>query len=164
MFDLSIIRTMPNTPLQVSAGATAISVCDKDDHDSKLNYEVTKAIFKTLGIIEVVADEKLFHSFVALSGSGPAYIYILIEALADAGVKQGLSRETASKFAAQTVYGASKMVIETGIHPAQLKDNVASPGGTTIYALHELEKGGLRNTVINAVEAAAKRSIEMSKK
>lgn len=155
---------MPNTPLQVSAGATAISILDSDRHEAIVNYEVTKAIFKTLGIIEIVSDEKLFHAFVALSGSGPAYIYLFVEALADAGVKQGLSRETASRFAAQTVFGASKMIIDTGIHPAQLKDNVASPGGTTIHAIHELEKGGLRNTVINAVEAAAKRSIEMSKK
>jgi pyrroline-5-carboxylate reductase len=99
-----------------------------------------------------------------LSGSGPAYIYIIIEALSDAGVKQGLPRDLATKFAAQTVFGASKTILETGIHTGQAKDQVTSAGGTTIHAVHELEKGKIRDTLINAVEAATKRSIEMSKK
>jgi pyrroline-5-carboxylate reductase len=114
-------------------------------------------------VVEVIEESK-FHAITGLSGSGPAYIYIMIEALSDAGVKQGLPRDLATKFAAQTVYGASKTILETGLHPGQAKDQVTSAGGTTIYGVHELEKGRIRDTLINAVEAATKRSMELSKK
>jgi pyrroline-5-carboxylate reductase len=162
--DISIIRTMPNVALQVSAGVTAMSNIDRDDDKTFINFHITKTIFAALGVVEVINDEKLFHSIVGLSGSGPAYIFILIEAMSDAGVKQGLTRDMATKFATQTVYGASKMLLETGLHPGKAKDQVASAAGTTIHGIHELEKGAFRNTIINAIEAGAKRSIEMSQK
>ncbi|CRK94620.1 CLUMA_CG008120, isoform A [Clunio marinus] len=159
---LNFIRAMPNTPLMVCAGATALTADDVRSESSLRNFEVIKSIFKTLGIVEIV-DENKFHAITGLSGSGPAYIYIMIEALSDAGVKQGLPRDLATKFAAQTVFGASKTLLETGLHPGQAKDQVTSAGGTTIYGLHELEKGRIRDSLINAVEAATKRSEEMSK-
>lgn len=161
--DVSFIRAMPNTPLMVCAGATAITQDDVKSKESQLNFNVIKLIFGTLGVVEVV-DESMFHAITGVSGSGPAYIYIMIEALSDAGVKQGLPRDLATKFAAQTVYGASKTLLETGLHPGQAKDQVTSAGGTTIYAIHELEKGRLRDTIINAVEAATNRSMELAKK
>lgn len=160
--NINYIRAMPNTPLMVCAGATAITPVGKPLGDSYMNFEVIKIIFGSLGVVEVVEESK-FHAITGLSGSGPAYIYIMIEALSDAGVKQGLPRDLATKFAAQTVYGASKTLLETGIHPGQAKDQVTSAGGTTIYAVHELEKGRIRDTLINAVEAATKRSMELSK-
>lgn len=161
--DVSFIRAMPNTPLMVCAGATAITQDDVKTKDSKLNFNVIKMIFGSLGIVEVVEESK-FHAITGLSGSGPAYIYVMIEALSDAGVKQGLPRDLATKFAAQTVYGASKTLLETGLHPGQAKDQVTSAGGTTIYGVHELEKGRIRDTFMNAVEAATRRSSELAKK
>lgn len=154
---------MPNVALQVGSGCTAMSNIDKDDDYTFINFHITKTIFASLGVVEVLNDEKLFHAVVGLSGSGPAYIFILIEALSDAGVKQGLTRDIATKFATQTVYGASKMLLEIGMHPGKAKDQVTSSGGTTIYGIHELEKGSFRSTIINAVEAGANRSIDMSK-
>lgn len=161
--DFNFIRAMPNTPLMVCAGATALTQDEAKTKDSQLNFKVIQEIFKNLGIVEVVEESK-FHAITGLSGSGPAYIYIMIEALSDAGVKQGLPRDLATKFAAQTVYGASKTILETGLHPGQAKDQVTSAGGTTIYGVHELEKGRIRDTLINAVEAATNRSFELSKK
>lgn len=161
--EVNFIRAMPNTPLQVCAGATAITQDDENTESSQLNFSVVKSIFGTLGVVEVI-DEAKFHAVTGLSGSGPAYVYIMIEALSDAGVKQGLPRDLATKFAAQTVYGAAKTILETGIHTGQAKDQVTSAGGTTIYGVHELEKGGIRDTLINAVEAASKRSMELAKK
>jgi len=107
-------------------------------------------------------DEKLLDAVTGLAGSGPAYIFILIEALADGGVKQGLDRQVALNMAIQTVYGAAKMMKELNTHPAILRDSVASPGGTTIYAIHELERNGFRDAAIKAVEAATYRSRELS--
>lgn len=159
---ISVIRAMPNTPLLVCAGATAITKLDKDLPSSKLNYNVIEKIFATLGLVETVEESK-FHAVTGLSGSGPAYVYIMIESLSDAGVKQGLPRDLATKFAAQTLFGASKTILDTGILPAQAKEQVTSAGGTTIHGIHELEKGRIRDTLMNAVEAATKRSIEMSK-
>jgi pyrroline-5-carboxylate reductase len=109
----------------------------------------------------VELEEKHIDAVTGLSGSGPAYVFIIIEALADGGVKMGLPRDIALKLAAQTVLGSAKMVIETGMHPGELKDMVASPGGTTITALHEIEKGKLRATLISAVEAATLKSKSM---
>lgn len=160
--NINFVRAMPNTPLNVCAGATALTPRESDSIESKNNFAVVRNIFEKSGIVEIVGESK-FHAITGLSGSGPAYIYIIIEALSDAGVKQGLPRDLALKFAAQTVYGASKNLIETGIHPGQAKDQVTSAGGTTIYGVHELEKGRLRDTLINAVEAATKRSQELDK-
>jgi pyrroline-5-carboxylate reductase len=156
------VRAMPNTALQAQAGCTAITKLDGISNDIiDLNYKVVKAIFGSIGTVDVI-DEDKFHAITAVSGSGVAYVYIMIEAMSDAGVKQGLPRDIATKFAAQTFLGASKTVLESGFHCGQLKDQVTSAGGTTIHAIHELERGGIRNTLFNAVEAATKRSKEMS--
>jgi len=152
--DVGIIRIMTNTPLMVGMGASAIA------HNNKINaesIEFVKKIFNSGGIV-VELDEEHIDAVTGLSGSGPAYIFVIIEALADGGVKMGLSRKIALKLAAQTALGAAKLILETGRHPGELKDMVASPGGTTITALHELEKAGLRATLIRAVEVATERS------
>jgi pyrroline-5-carboxylate reductase len=124
--------------------------------------EVTcvRRIFESVGKV-VPVEERLMDAVTGLSGSGPAYIFLAIEAMADGGVKMGLPRDVASLLAAQTVLGAARMVLETGQHPARLKDQVASPGGTTIAGLHRLEQGGLRAVLIDAVEAATKRAQEL---
>lgn len=160
---LNYIRAMPNTPLMVCAGATAVTRDEDRTSYSESNFAVIKLIFEQLGVVEIVDESKL-HAITGLSGSGPAYVCIMIEALSDAGVKQGLTRDIATKFAAQTVYGAAKTILDTGLHPGQAKDQVTSAGGTTIHGIHELEKGKIRDTLMNAVQAATKRSIEMAKK
>ena len=147
----------------VCAGCTAITENYNSNQETTLNYSMIKIIFETLGVVETV-EEKKFHAITGLSGSGPAYVYIIIEALSDAGVKQGLPRDLATKFAAQTVFGAAKTILETGIHTGQAKDQVTSPGGTTIYGVHELEKGKIRDTLINAVGAATRRCSELANK
>lgn len=152
-----VVRVMPNTPALVEAGATAIAggrYATADD------LTVAEHIFRAVGIT-VVLDEEQLDAVTGLSGSGPAYIFLIIEALSDAGVKMGLSRYNAMALAAQTVLGSAKLLIETGEHPGQLKDMVTSPGGTAIAGLHTLEAGGLRTTLINAVEAATRRSREL---
>ncbi len=147
--DTRILRVMPNTPLMVGCGATAFAYPSTLTDEE---YSYIKSLFGGLGeVVEV--EEKYFSAVTGVSGSGPAYAYIFIEALADAGVKHGLSRDTAKMLAAQTVIGAGKMVLETGKHPAQLKDEVCSPGGTTIEAVAVLENMGMRAAVINAVDA-----------
>ena len=151
---IGIIRVMPNTPALVGAGASAMAH-NESVNDDDLNY--VKKLLNSVGIV-VELDEKHIDAVTGLSGSGPAYIFIIIEALADGGVKMGLSRDIALKLAAQTVLGSAKMVLETGNHPGILKDMVTSPGGTTITALHEIEKGNLRATLISAVEAATLKS------
>ncbi len=152
-----IIRTMPNTPSLVGAGACALA---RGEHASDEDLAVATRIFQAVGITTVV-DENLLDAVTGLSGSGPAYIFLVIEALSDAGVKVGLPRYTAQKLAAQTVLGSAQLLIETGTHPGQLKDQVTSPGGTAIAGLHTLEAGGLRTTLINAVEAATRRAKEL---
>jgi pyrroline-5-carboxylate reductase len=164
MFD-SYMRAMPNTPLQVGAGCTAVTpVIGIKKYETEFNVQVVKEIFGYLGVAEVVEESKL-HAITALSGSGPAYAYLFIEALSDAALKQGLPRDLATKFAAQTLYGASKTLLENpSITPSELKNQVTSSGGTTIYGLHELERYGFRNATFMCIEAATNRSREMSKK
>jgi pyrroline-5-carboxylate reductase len=154
-----IIRAMPNTPCLVQAGAIAISR-GKDATDT--HVERALSIFGAVGkVIEV--PERLMDAVTGLSGSGPAYIYTAIESLSDAGVAAGLTRVQASMLAAQTVYGSAKMVVETGTHPAVLKEAVTSPGGTTIAGLVALERAGFRAAILDAVEAATDRSEQLSR-
>ncbi|MGE0468690.1 MAG: pyrroline-5-carboxylate reductase [Nitrospira sp.] len=152
-----IIRAMPNMPAMVGEGITALAIGPKMKEDA---IDCARQIFESVGRV-VLIDERLMDAVTGLSGSGPAYVFLMIEAMADGGVKMGLPRETASLLAAQTVLGAARMVLETGQHPAGLKDQVASPGGTTIAGLHRLEQGGLRAVVIDAIETATKRSQEL---
>ena len=154
---IPLVRAMPNTPAVIQEGVTAISAC----HGlSSEHLETAKKIFESVGQV-VVVDESLMDAVTGLSGSGPAYVYLAIEALIDGGVRVGLPRNVAHILAVQTVLGAAKMVRETGEHPAVLKDRVTSPGGTTIAGLQRLEEGGLRATLIEAVETAAQRSSEL---
>ena len=152
-----VVRTMPNTAAIALAGATAIA---PGAHATAHDLEVARALFEAVGRC-VVLDESLLDAVTGLSGSGPAYVMLMIEALADGGVKVGLGRDTALLLAAQTVYGAAKLQLETGEHPGRLKDMVTSPGGTAIAGLHTLEAGGLRRTLIDAVEVASMRSAEL---
>jgi len=149
-----IIRVMPNTPALVGASATAFAL-----GKSALGQDaaVAQELFSSVGDAYQL-KESLLDAVTGLSGSGPAYVYLVIEALSDGGVASGLPRDVATRLAAQTVLGGAKMVLETGQHPGALKDMVASPGGTTIEGLHELEKGKLRATLINAVRAATEKS------
>lgn len=155
-----IVRVMPNTPALVLAGASVL-YCNPNV-SAKESEEVRK-IFESVGLAFIVEDESLLDAVTGLSGSGPAFVSMFVEALSDGGVKMGLPRDMALKLAAQTVYGTAKMIIEDKTHPAELKDKVSSPGGTTIEGIHELESGGFRANVISAVEAAAYRSRELSK-
>lgn len=152
-----LVRVMPNTPALVQAGASAFSVGGKATRE---DAALTQQLFASVGVA-VETSENLLDAVTGLSGSGPAYAFQIIEALSDAGVRVGLPRSMATQLAAQTLLGAAKMVLETGDHPGVLKDAVTSPGGTTIAGLHELEKGGLRATLINAVVAATARSAEL---
>src|SRR5512146_1124778 len=154
---IRIVRTMPNTPALVGAGATALVA---GVHATQDDLHQARSLFDAVGKT-VVVDEPLLDAVTGLSGSGPAYIFLVIEALSDAGVKVGLPRATAQDLAAQTVLGSAKLLLETGEHPGRLKDQVTSPGGTAIAGLHTLEAGGLRTTLMNAVEAATKRSREL---
>ncbi|MGA7305923.1 MAG: pyrroline-5-carboxylate reductase [Rhodothermales bacterium] len=156
--DIAVVRAMPNTPALVDEGATAIAA---GRFANEVHLELAQKIFEAVGKVEVV-PEYLMDAVTGLSGSGPAYIYMVIEALTDGGVKQGLPRPTALRLAAQTVLGSAKLVIETGRHPAILRDEVTTPGGTAIAAVAELESHGLRTMLINAVATATKRSQELS--
>ncbi|MFL5321744.1 MAG: pyrroline-5-carboxylate reductase [Myxococcaceae bacterium] len=152
-----IIRAMPNTPALVGAGACAIAAGESATAE---DLQLATALFKAVGVC-VTTEENLLDAVTGLSGSGPAYIFLIIEALSDAGVKVGLPRYTALELAAQTVLGSAKLLIDTGTHPGSLKDAVTSPGGTAIAGLHTLEAGGLRTTLINAVESATRRAKEL---
>lgn len=149
-----IIRVMPNTPALVGASASAYALGDGARNE---DGELAKRLLSAVGVAFQV-KESLLDAVTGLSGSGPAYVYMVIEALSDGGVAAGLPRDVATQLAAQTVLGSAKMVLETGKHPGALKDMVTSPGGTTIEGLHELEKGGLRAALINAVRAATEKS------
>src|SRR5215470_185975 len=152
-----VVRTMPNTPALVDAGATAIAA---GGHATAADLADARRIFDAVGVT-VILDEYQLDAVTGLSGSGPAYIFLILEALADAGVKVGLSRRTSTLLAAQTVLGSAKLLLETNEHPGRLKDMVTSPGGTAITGLHTLEHGGVRTTLMDAVEAATKRSHEL---
>jgi pyrroline-5-carboxylate reductase len=156
--ELAVVRAMPNTPMLVDQGATAIAGgrYSTDEH-----MGVARRMFEAVGMVEVV-PEILMDAVTGLSGSGPAYVYMFIEALTDAGVKQGIPRPTALRLSAQTVFGAAKLALETGKHPAILRDEVTTPGGTAIAAVAELESHGLRTMLINAVATATARSRELS--
>ena len=149
-----VVRVMPNTPALVGAGASGFAA---GKNALPADGELAKKLMSAVGMA-VPVKESLLDAVTGLSGSGPAYVYQFIEALSDGGVAAGLPREVATRLAAQTVLGGAKMVLETGLHPGALKDQVTSPGGTTIEGLHELEKGGLRGTVMSAVRAATEKS------
>jgi len=153
-----VVRAMPNTPALVNEAATALCA---GAHAGEADLRAAEAIFKSVGKVEIV-PENLLDAVTGLSGSGPVYIYMVIEALTDGGVKMGIPRAAALRLAAQTVYGAAKLVLETGKHPAILKDEVTTPGGTAIAAIHELESKGLRTVLMDAVVTATKRSKELS--
>lgn len=153
-----ILRVMPNTPCLVGEGAAAIC---RGVHATEEHQALGRRIFGAVGLA-VDVEEKLLDAVTGLSGSGPAYIYVVIEALSDAGVRMGLGREAATRLAAQTVLGAAKMVLETGQHPGALKDQVTSPGGTTIAGLHQMERHGVRGALMDTVQAATERARELS--
>ncbi|MGA2250476.1 pyrroline-5-carboxylate reductase [Terracidiphilus sp.] len=156
--EIAVLRAMPNTPSALGAGATGLCAGRfvKPEH-----MELARRIFETVGRA-VIVDEKHMDAVTGLSASGPAYIYIIIEALAEAGVKVGLPRDIATQLAAQTVFGAGKMVLETGYHPALLKDAVTTPAGCTVDGILELEEGGLRVTLIKAVMRATERAKQLA--
>jgi pyrroline-5-carboxylate reductase len=149
-----VVRVMPNTPALVGASASAFAL---GQSALPADAELAQKLLSAVGVAFQV-KESLLDAVTGLSGSGPAYVYLFIEGLSDGGVAAGLPRDMATKLAAQTVLGSAKMVLETGLHPAALKDMVTSPGGTTIEGLHELEKGKLRGTVISAVRVATEKS------
>jgi pyrroline-5-carboxylate reductase len=156
--DLAVIRAMPNTPALLSAGATALC---SGRFVSAEQIALAQRIFSTVGRT-VVVDEKHMDAVTGLSGSGPAFLYIIIEALAEAGVNVGLPRDVATLLAAQTAYGSARMVLETGYHPALLKDAVTTPAGCAVDGILELEEGGLRVTLIKAVKRATQRARELA--
>jgi pyrroline-5-carboxylate reductase len=154
-----VVRAMPNTPATVQAGATAIA---PGRHAREDDMRIARELFEAVGKV-VTLDEHQLDAVTGLSGSGPAYVMLVIEALADGGVKMGLPRAAAHLLAVQTVLGSASLVLQSGEHPARLKDKVTSPGGTTIAGLHALERGGLRGVLIDAVEAATKRATELGR-
>lgn len=155
-----VVRAMPNTPALVGAGATALCA---NASASQAERATAAALFEAVGTTWVTPDESQLDAVTGLSGSGPAYVFLILEALGDAGVRMGLPRDAAYQLAFQTVYGAAKLALESGRHPAALKDQVTSPGGTTIAGLARLEAGGVRAAIYEAVTAATARSRELSR-
>ena len=152
-----VVRVMPNTPALVGEGACGYALGQAATTE---DGELVKRLLSAVGVAYEV-NESLIDAVTGLSGSGPAYGYMIIEALSDGGVAAGLPRDISTRLAAQTMLGAAKMVLETGKHPGELKDMVCSPGGTTIEGVHELEEGGVRSALINAVRAATERAVEL---
>lgn len=152
--DVRVVRTMPNVPALVGEGMTVLC---KTDNVSDKDFAAVTAIFNAIGKTAVL-DEHLFDAATATNGSGPAYVFVMIEAMADAAVLQGIPRDVAYTLVEQTILGSAKLALETGEHPGKLKDMVCSPGGTTIEAIYRLEANGLRATMIDAVDACAKKS------
>lgn len=157
---LKVVRTMPNTPMQVAEGCTIYS---PGRYVTLSDLEKVHLLLASLGIAQQV-PEKMINQIGPMTGCGPAFVYTIIEALADGSVKLGVPRAMAIQMAAQTVLGAAKTVLQTGRHPAVLRDEVCSPGGSTIVGVHELERGGLRNTLMMAVEKAAEKSASLGQK
>lgn len=157
--DATYLRVMPNTPAMVGEAMSAI--CEETTFDQD-DFDFAKGIFDAVGRT-VVLPERLFDGVIAISGSSPAYVYMMIEAMADAGVKEGLPRACAYEMAAQTMLGSALMVLQSGTHPAALKDAVCSPAGTTIEAVEELERKGFRAAIMDAMKACAEKSRMMSK-
>lgn len=157
--EVDVIRAMPNTPAMVGAAMTALAAGPRTPPD---HLETAKRLFESVGRVAVV-DEKHMDAITALSASGPAFVFVILESLAEAGVKVGLPRELATTLAAQTLFGAAQLALQTGHHPALLKDAVTTPAGCTIEGLIELEKGGLRVTLINAVITTTMRARELMK-
>lgn len=158
--NVRVIRTMPNTPALVGEGMSGLS---KGNYANEEDMNTAKQIFCSFGKCEEV-EESLMDCVVGASGSSPAFVYMFIESLADGAVLSGMKRDTAYKFVAQSVLGSAKMVLESGEHPGKLKDNVCSPGGTTIAGVEALEKEGFRGSVIKAIKASVKKSMKMSEK
>ncbi|MGL5616347.1 MAG: pyrroline-5-carboxylate reductase [Sarcina sp.] len=158
--NLKAVRAMPNTPALVGEAMTAICA---NEHVTEIEIELIKSIFNSFGKVEEI-EEKNFHGFIALCGSSPAYAYMIIEAMGEAAIKFGIPATKAYSLAAQSLLGASKMVLESGDHPAVLRDKVCSPGGTTIEAVNKLEEEGLKKALINAMKCCEEKSKEMSKK
>lgn len=157
--DDRIVRVMPNTPAMVGASASAYaSSLTTTKEDMQLVDRLLNAVGRAFAV-----PEKMLNAVTGLSGSGPAFVYMMIEALSDGGVRMGLPRDVATELAAQTVFGAAKMILESGKHPGELKDMVTSPGGTTIAGIHELERGGIRGILMDAVEAATQRAEALAK-
>ena len=155
-----VVRAMPNTPCLVNEGMTVLC---PGKFAKPRHVETVRSIFEPVGLVEVIDSEELMDGVTGLSGSGPAYGYIMIEALAEGGVKVGLPRRLATKLAAQTLLGAARMVLETAEHPAKLKDEVTTPAGTTIDGIMALEDGGIRVTLIRTVDRATEKSREISR-
>ena len=156
---MAVFRAMPNIPVVVEEGAIALCA---NLVATKAQWETVETLFRAVGVVCRV-DEDMMDAVTALSGSGPAYVYLMIEAMIAGGVKMGLSRVIATRLAEQTVLGAAKHVRESGLHPAILRDEVITPGGTTIIAMHELERNGLRSTMISAIESATKHAKERAR-
>lgn len=157
--DRKVVRTMPNTPALVGEGMTLVSY---DNNISEGDLKIVTALFECLGQVEIL-EERLMSEVTALTGSSPAYVFMFIEAMADAAVLSGIPRNLAYRLAAQAVLGSAKMVLETGKHPGELKDQVCSPAGTTIEAVSSLEKNGFRYAVIEAMNEATRRAREIGK-
>ena len=157
--ELKIARVMPNKAAVVQEGAFGIFY---NGNIGENEIEIVEKIFKPMGETVTVGEESLIDAVTGLSGSGPAFVAVFAEALADAGVKMGLHRDEALRLSSQTILGTAKLLLETNIHPSKLKDMVSSPGGTTISGIHELEKHGFRNAVMSAVVSATERAIELS--
>ena len=158
--DVQLLRVMPNTPALVGAGFTAL--CEETSFDAEM-FEWAKKLFETLGVVQVV-PERLIDAIIAVCGSSPAYVFMFIEAMADGAVKLGMPRAMAIEAAAQAVMGSAKMVLSTHEHPAVLKDQVCSPGGTTIEAVQALEEGGMRAVVMKAMVVCAEKNQQMTEK